>query len=200
MDIGTISLLLMMIVIGLVVVFVLLLSSRANRQVWQPVNHAEKEMISPIAMVEESHMWYVASKQESDLLQSLVRTSYGIACLRSVQNIMQLEEVKGATLPPAVQGPAGLNIKLNSQQAVLLNALTSMKTGGVNGLPKMHPDPAVRLDDRIVVEPPERSHERPPMVQRAQPDGRPESTTAIRSYPEPIHRNVQPRERLFRSL
>jgi hypothetical protein len=81
--------------------------------------------VSPIALVEEAHTWYVSSKQESDLLQSLVRTSYGIACLRAVQNTMQLDEVHGATLPPSVQGPAGLMAKLHSQQTVLLNALNA---------------------------------------------------------------------------
>jgi hypothetical protein len=127
MEVGTIALLIAAAFVGLAVVFVITMSSRSSSQAWQPVGPIETDKISPIALVEEAHTWYVASKQESNLLESLVRTSYGIACLRSIQNSMQLEEVKGCTLPPSVQGPSGLMAKLHSQQAVLLNALDSFK-------------------------------------------------------------------------
>lgn len=125
MEVGSIASLIAVGLIGLTVAFVLMTSSRSNRHVWHPADPVEKEKVSPIALVEEAHTWYVASKQEPDLHQSLVRTSYGIACLRAIQNSMQLDEVKGAALPPAVQGPSGLMSKLSSQQAVLLNALAS---------------------------------------------------------------------------
>lgn len=123
MEVETIAILLSIGVIGLAVVYILLASSQKNRQAWQPALPLEKDKISPIMLVEEAHTWYVSSKQESELLEALVKTSYGIACLRAIQNTMHLEEVKGAMLPPSLHGPAGLMAKLISQQSVLLNAL-----------------------------------------------------------------------------
>ena len=123
MEVETIAILISIGVIGLSVVYILLSSSQKNRQSWQPALPQEKDKISPIMLVEEAHTWYVSSKQESELLQALVKTSYGVACLRAIQNNMHLEEVKGAMIPPNLQGPAGLMAKLSSQESVLLNAL-----------------------------------------------------------------------------
>ena len=145
MEVETLAILTACCCVCMAVVFFLLMSSRNNRHVWQPASPVEKEKVSPIALVEEAHTWYVSSKQESDLLQSLVRTSYGIACLRAVQNTMQLDEVHGSTLPPSVQGPAGLMAKLHSQQTVLLNALNT-KSRDVPAAPELYRAPPLDVN------------------------------------------------------
>ena len=132
MDTGSMSLILAGMFVTAVAIYVLFSSSRKNKMVWQPAELEERVKISPSRLAEEAHTWYVAAKQETDLIQALIRTSYGIACLRSIQNSVHLSEVKGATLPPAVHGPAGLMAKLSSQQAVLLHALGDQKRAQVS--------------------------------------------------------------------
>lgn len=200
MEVGNIAVMTAVGIIGLVVIYVLMSSSHSNSQAWQPATPIEKDKISPIALVEEAHTWFVASKQESDLLESLVRTSYGIACLRAIQNSMQLEEVKGATLPPAVQGPAGLMVKLSSQQAILLNALNL-----VGRLPPPTNPSRSNVQHTVTESEIEMSVEDAETIAPTVPDAnrKVRQDHAFLSAPKihgQVHREVQPQERLFKSL
>ena len=123
MEVNRIALLLAIGIIGTSIALVLVSSSRRNTEVWQPTGPKEMHKISPIALVEEAYGWYAASKQETDLMEALIRTNYGVACLRAIQSTAKLEEVKGATLPVHVQGPVGLMAKLSAQQHLLLNTI-----------------------------------------------------------------------------
>ncbi len=117
------------IVFGLFLTYSLLVSSGRSSVAWQPAAPDPKTLISAVSVVEEAHTWYASSKQESDPIQALIRTSYGIACLRTIQNSIKLTEVEGASLPATVNGPEGLMSKLLNQQHVLISLIqTPAKT------------------------------------------------------------------------
>ena len=119
-NVGTHALIAMAVIVLAVVSIVLVLSSRRAKSAWQPHRTKEAHKVSPIALIEDAYSWYVSARQETDPLEALVRTSYGLANLRAVLSVTALESIKGANLPTAAGGPKQLLEKLTAQQAALL--------------------------------------------------------------------------------
>jgi hypothetical protein len=130
METSTVAMLLAMVAIGLTIVGVILMSSQQTKDVWVPqeVPETTKTMVSPRTLVEEASTWYAAAKQEEDFLEAFVRASYGIACLQSIQNTMQLVEVKDASLPSTIRGPDDLKNRLVELQNALAKHLRANRT------------------------------------------------------------------------
>jgi hypothetical protein len=128
MEIENMAILMSICCIGATIAISILLSSSKNTKIWNPPGTDEKTKLSATSIVEEAYTWYAASKQENDLQEALVRTSYGIACLRCIQTFLSLEEVDAASIPSSVGGAAGLMAKLTTQQHVLLHAIRSNGT------------------------------------------------------------------------
>jgi hypothetical protein len=142
MEVNTIALLLAFGIIGVLLTLTLILSSHKNKQAWQPTGPEEKNKISPIALVEEAHNWYASSKQDKDLTDALVHSSYGIACLRAIQNVVQLEEVTSVALPANVHGAVGLMAKLTTQQQLIMTKIRSLRKQALRKIPTLVPIPA----------------------------------------------------------
>jgi hypothetical protein len=124
MEAVTWALILMVGMLGCLGLFVSFQASKRSKAAWMPEDsEIDKHKITAVALLHDAHQLYVRAKQENDFFDALINSSYGLALVRAVHAVVNLDDVKGLHLPKQINGATGLLKSLCIQHSTLLKEI-----------------------------------------------------------------------------